>query len=208
MGRRRRRAVDGPVVDEERSEWESHFVPLARVIDCCHPLCSDPTCHTLLTLVHRTFTSIRVVRTLCTRHIYKGRIHWPTSRAGWSTGILGLGGTKTGSMCTGSGDRPPSAETDCSPVLSHPPQRASESMRCWAGVRDVSLPGNPVVRRLVGSSWLRVAGDRNLDLSRMLNCVTPGPGSRRRSDLGWMDLLQARGAGDRRSGFGIFWALF
>ena len=76
-------------------------------------------------------------------------------------------------MCTGSGVRRPSAETDCALVLSHSPRRASESMHGWAGVCDVSLPENPVVRRLVGSSWLRVAGERNLDLSRMLNCATP-----------------------------------
>ena len=173
-----------------------------RVSSIAVTLCAVtlPICRALPTLVHGTFTSIRVVRTLCTRHLYKGRIHRPTSRAGWITGILGLGGTKTGSMCTGSGVRRPSAETDCAPVLNHSPRRASESMHGWAGVCDVPLPENPVVRRLVGSSWLRVAGERNLDLNRMLNHATPSPGSRRRSDL-----LQARGAGGggRSSGFGV-----
>ena len=172
-------------------------MPLARVIDCGHPLCSDQSPLVALFQLLCTGRSLQFVSYAhCARGTYtRGEIIGQQvvlvgARASW-----GWGGTKTGSMCTGSGDRPPSAETDCAPVLSHSPRRASESMHGWAGVCDVSLPENPVVRRLVGSSWLRVAGERNLDLSRMLNYATPGPGSRRRSDLGWLDLLQARGAG-------------
>ena len=74
---------------------------------------------------------------------------------------------------------------DCAPVLSHSPRGTSEKLHGWAGVRDVSLPENPVPRRLVGSSSISVAAERKLDVSRVLNSVTPGPGSRRRTCLGW-----------------------
>ena len=65
VGRRaRRRAVDRPVVDEKRSEWESHFVPHARVIDCRHPLCSDPH--------HFSHSSNSCARDM---HVNSGRTH-------------------------------------------------------------------------------------------------------------------------------------
>ena len=109
-------------------------------------------------------------------------------------GQPGDGGTKTGS------------ENDCAPVLSHCPRRASESMHGWAGVCDVRLPENPIVRRLV------VAGEQNLDLSRMLNRtmrhLVRGVGVRQ-IWVGWI-CCRPVGVGvlALESGFGIFWTLF
>ena len=62
------------------------------------------------------------------------------------------------------------------PVLGHSPREASGRLHGRVGLYDVRLPENPVSRRLVGSSWLRVADERNLNLTRVLDSVTPGLG--------------------------------
>ena len=130
-------------------------------------------------------------------HVYGGQ----ENKSCWlEHGHLGAGRKKTSSTSTGSGVALPSAKNDCAPVLS-----ASERLHGRAGVRDVSLPVDPVSWRLVTSGWIRPADRRNLYVTRMLNHMTPGCWCRCLVDSGWLDLLQGRGpgGGGRGSDFGV-----
>ena len=49
-----------------------------------------------------------------------------------------------------------------------------------------------------------MAEDGNLNLSRVLDSVTPGPGRRRLTDVGWQVLLHSRGPGGEGSGFRLW----
>ena len=94
-------------------------------------------------------------------------------------GHPGYGGTKTLRMSTGSRVRRSPAGNDCAPALSHSPRGTSEDLHGRAGVRDVSLPGDPYPWFRLGSTWLTEADERGINVSSELNSVVPGPGCRR-----------------------------
>ena len=119
-------------------------------------------------------------------------------------GHPGCGGTKTLSMRTGSRVRRSPAGNDCAPVLSHSPRGTSEDLHDRAGVRVVTLPGDPFPWLRLGSTWLSEGDKRGVNVSRMLDSVVPGPGCRRRTQIGWEVLLRERLPGGGGSGF-WFW---
>ena len=110
-------------------------------------------------------------------------------------GHPGCGGTKTLSTSTGSRVWRSPAGNDCAPVLSHSPRGTSEDLHGRAGVRVVSLPGDPFPWIRLGSTWLSEGDSRGVNVSRMLDTVVPGPGCRRRAQIGWEVLLRDHLAG-------------
>ena len=115
-------------------------------------------------------------------------------------GHPGYGRTKTLSTSTGSRVGRSPAGNDCAPALSHSPRGTSEDLHGRAGVRVVSLPGDPFPRFRLGCTWLLEAELRGINVSRALDSVVPCPGCRRRTQIGWGSLLQ-----DGRGGGSGFW---
>ena len=127
---------------------------------------------------------------------------WRSNNSCWlEHGHPGCGGTKTSSTCTGSRVGRSPAGNDCAPALSHSPRGTSEDLHGLAGVRDVSLPGDPCSWIRLGSTWLSEGDSRGVNVSRMFDPMVPGPGCRRRTQIGWEVLRLAGGGG---SGF-WFW---
>ena len=109
------------------------------------------------------------------------------------------GGTKTSSTSTGSGVGRSPAGNGCAPVLSHSPSGTSRKMHDRAGVRDVSLPENPISRYLVGPSWLTEADVRGINVSRL--CWTLWPLALRAD--GGLKLLEGSASGAPGWGWGV-----